>query len=176
MKTKRSPAVELGSLAATMAGNYVSRALNALIPSNADRRARFQATLGLEPTVCNGFSPADIQAMMDGRTLPGPIAPTVGVWATKPQLEVPGTAGHDFDLFPQTPARPSGEQPTGAGPNPPSGTGAAAPYQPTSELLFAAANQLDKARGHHGSIGYLYLAELIPELRDRAAQFDAAGD
>lgn len=48
----------------------------------------------------------------------------------------------------------------------------------TSDLLYAAANQLANLRDVYScdSIQHRYLGELIPDLRDRAAQFEAIGD
>ena len=190
----RSVARELSGLAA----GFVSNALNALIPSNAERRARTYLTT-LTPTVDNGFSPADIQAMMHAGD---PLTPAAGeelieditkaeayfiprvrngrLITTADQFRSGGqtyeTGPRPTLTVPRSPASPAGK-PTGAGQTPPSGTGEARAYdRATSVLLHAAANQLEKARGTTGSIGYLYLGELIHELRDRAAMFEAIED
>jgi hypothetical protein len=105
-------------------------------------------------------------------------------------------------FIPKTPAPPAGEQPPGVGSSP-TGAGAAAPIlderpRPlhyvtdgkrgihsgngtTSDLFYAAANQLAHLRerylsGQPDALQHQYLGELIPELRDRAAQYEAIQD
>ncbi len=62
MSHTRILVVELAKLAGGLAAEVVHRGLNALVPSPAERRAGVLAVL--EPTVCNGYSPADILNQM----------------------------------------------------------------------------------------------------------------
>lgn len=171
MTTRRNAARELVDLGLTLAGEAVSRTLNALVPSNTERRARTYLTT-LAPTVDNGFSPADIQTMMnpDNPLLPSASEELVSDIACADVDYIPRVRNGHLIMAAPTSAPPAGE-PTGAGSSP-SGTGEAPAERATSALLYAAANQLEKARHATGSIGYLYLGELIPELRERAAMFE----
>lgn len=126
MMSRRSAARELVDLGLTLASEAVSRTLNVLIPSNAERRARTYLTT-LAPTVDNGFSPADIEGLMRADD-------------TEPYF-IPRVRNGQLIMAAQTSAPPAGE-PTGAGTSP-SGTGEAPYERATSVLLTAAANQIE---------------------------------
>ncbi len=81
MSHARSLVVELAKLAGGLAAEVVHRGLNALVPSPAERRAGVLAVL--EPTVCNGHSPADIRAMMESSEALEPNQLSDALWAAE---------------------------------------------------------------------------------------------